>query len=268
MQPGLPALLRHEAVGSPGGILVVESLVGCADCLFVGIRHSRLVETRKVGQSIIGCGRHHPGIASFAEIRAKTVIVLEDQRGLRTHLSKRRVPTHRRIGEVDVELGDHRLSLQFQVCRRRKVGFFDILQIIGKSLLRRTSAAGIPFDGSLVDHDGKSESGMGLGRCHNLQRRLIQGIARSIPIEDYAIDSAAHHVVNLICDFGGIGRVVTNVHVVRLPEPQFHVGEDLCRRAGIKQSVDVNLAHISRAEVAVGQRRKCIRGACVVGSLG
>ncbi len=142
------------------------------------------------------------------------------------------------------------------------------MQIVDQRLLRRTSAAGIPLDGPLVDHDGKSEPRMGLGLRHDLQRRLIQRIPGSIPIEDHTIDSTAHHVINLIGNFGGVGRVISDVHMVRLSEPQDHVGVNLRRIARIKQVVNVDLADISCAEVAIRKAGERIRGAGVIGGLG
>src|SRR5438309_8196828 len=52
--------------------------------------------------------------------------------------------------------------------------------------------------------------------------------------------------------------------MVRAPKPEHQVGEDLGRRAGIKQSVNVNSAHISRTDVSIVLERKSVGGAGIV----
>lgn len=251
LQPGLPALLRHYAVRSPGSVLVVEAFVGGSDGLNVRVGHSCLIEARQVRQTVVGSGWHDPGITAVRQVSRKSVIVLEDQHRLRAHLRERGVPVYGRVRKVDVELSNYWLALHRHVGRRSEVGLFDVLQVIHQCLLRRATAAGIPLDRSLVDHDREGETGMGFGLCHDLQSGLIQSIARSIPVEDHAIDAPVDHVVNLALNFGGIGGVVADVHVVRLAEPEDHVGINFRSRTGVKQRVDINLAHIPGAEIAI-----------------
>jgi hypothetical protein len=108
---------------------------------------------------------------------------------------------------------------------------------------------------------------MRLGLRHNLECRLIHGIAWPIPVENHSVDTAADHVVDLGRNFCRIGGVVSDVHVVRLAEPENHVRINLRGRARVEQRVNIHLAHISGAEIAVRQGRKTVRRACVVGGL-
>ncbi len=108
---------------------------------------------------------------------------------------------------------------------------------------------------------------MRLGLRHYLERRLIHRIARPIPIENHSVDAAADHVVDLGRNFCRIGGVVSDIHVVGLAEPENHVSINFRGRTRVKQRVNINLAHISGAEIAVGQGCKIVRGACVVGGL-
>ena len=92
---------------------------------------------------------------------------------------------------------------------------------------------------------------MSFGLRHDLERGLIDGIAGAIPIENHTIDSAADHVIDLIFHLSRIGRVVPDIHMARLPEPQNHVGVDLGRRAGIEQRMHIDFADVAGAQVAV-----------------
>lgn len=212
-------MLRHNASRSPGCILVIEAFVGGSNRLLVRVRHSRLIKTRQVGKSVIAGGRHDPGIAAFSQVGVEAIVVLKNQRGLRAHFGQSCAPAYRRIREVHVELGDHRLPVDLHVCRRWEIGFLDVLKIVHQCLLWRTSLARIPLNRSLVDHDRKGEPGMRFRLRHDLKSGLIQRISRTIPVENYAVNSTAHHVIDLALHLVGVGGVVANVHMVRLSEP-------------------------------------------------
>jgi len=172
------------------------------------------------------------------------------------------------VGKIDVEICDHWLPLQLHVRGRREIGLFDILQLANESLLRRATAARIPFDCSLVDHDGKGEPGMGLRFCHDEPRGLIDAVARAIPIDHHAIDAAADHICNLAMNLCGVRRAVAHVHVVRLSKPEQQVSVDLRIRAGIQQRMDVGLTYIASARISIRLgdetvgRAGVVRGLC------
>ena len=109
---------------------------------------------------------------------------------------------------------------------------------------------------------------MAFRRRHHQLRGLIDGISRPIPIDNHAINAAAHHVVNLALHLRRIRFAIADVHVVRLPEPKNHVGINLGRRARIEQSVNIDLADIACAPIVVGLSRKSICRAGVIGGLG
>ncbi len=119
----------------------------------------------------------------------------------------------------------------------------------------------------MVDHDRKCKAGMLLGLLHDQLCGLIHGITWPVPIDDHAVDTAAHHVVNLASDLIRVGRAVADVHMVRLPEPHHQMGVDLGARAGIKQRMDVDLADVSRAAVSIRLCLKRIRCARIIGGL-
>jgi hypothetical protein len=108
---------------------------------------------------------------------------------------------------------------------------------------------------------------MAFRRCHHQLRGLIDGISRPVPVDDYPVNPAAHHVVNLALHLRRIGLAIADVHVVRLPEPKNHVRVNFGRRSRIKQGVNVNLANVSRAPVIIGLRSKSVCCAGVIGSL-
>ena len=108
---------------------------------------------------------------------------------------------------------------------------------------------------------------MALRRCHHQLGCLVDRIVRPIPIDDHAINTAAHHVINLTLDLRRVRFTVTNIHVARLAEPENHVGVNLGCRARIEQGMDVNLADISRSSIIVRLCRKTVGCARIVGSL-
>ena len=168
------------------------------------------------------------------------------------------------VGEIDVEIGNDGLSLLSQVCRGRKVGLLDILQLTDQRLLRRAAGTGVPLDCALVDHDGESEAGMSFGLGHYEFCGLIDAVVRTVPIDDDAIDSAANHVRDLIVNLRRVRGAVADVHVVRFPEPQEQVSVDLGGCAGIKQRVDIYFADVAGSGVAIGLSDKTNGGAGIV----
>ncbi len=105
-------------------------------------------------------------------------------------------------------------------------------------------------------------------RCrHHQLGRLVDRIVRPIPVDDHAIDPAAHHIVNLALNLHWIRFAVANIHVARLAEPEDHVRINLRGRARIEQGMNVNLADISRSPIVVGLCRETIGRARVVGGL-
>jgi len=266
LQPSLPALLAHDAVRAPSCKRIVESLVCRPDRLLAGILHSGAIEARKIAQSEITVGRHHPGIAAIGQHMGKAIVILEDENRLHTQGRIHGRPINR-IGKIDVEVGDHRLPLPLHIRGRRKISLLQVLQLRDQSFLRRTSRARVPLDRSLIDHDRKREAGMAFRRRHHQLCGLINRIARPIPIDDHSINPAADHVVDLALDLGRVRGTVSHVHMVRFAEPKHQVRVNLGGRAGIKQRIHINLADIARAQVAVRLRGKAVGGAGVVRGL-
>ncbi len=267
MQPRLSALLPHNPVRSPGRQRVVESFIGRPNRLFVRIAQPRVVEASQVTHSII-CGRwHHPRVASVRKWLRKSAVILKNIYRMRAQRFVCGIPINRRIRKADVKIRNHRLSVDRHISRRCKVGLFHVLQVGHKRLLRRTPGARIPLDRSLIDHDRECEPRMAFCRRHYQLCGLIDGISRPVPVDNHAVNSAAHHIVNLALHLRRIGLAIADVHVVRLPEPQNHVRINFSRRARIKQGVNINLADISRASIVIGLRRKAVCRAGVVGSL-
>lgn len=268
MQPGLAALLRHHPVRAPRGVFVIETFVSRPNGLLVRKGHAGLVEAGQIGQPIVACRRHYPRITAIGKAGSEAVVVFKNQRRLDAHVRQRCAPTDRWIIQVHVELSEHGLTLKGHVRRRREVGFLDVLQVAHQRLLRRAAGAGIPLDCPLIDHDRESEAGMSFGLRHDLERGLIDGITRTVPIENHAIDSAADHVIDLILDLRRTGRVVADIHMARLPEPENHVGIDFGCRTRIEQRVHIDLADVSGSQVAIRQSAEAVGRTGVVGSLG
>jgi len=130
--------------------------------------------------------------------------------------------------------------------------------------LGRAARTRVPFDSPLVDHEGKSESGVLLGLGHERERSLILPVVGTIPIDDYAIDAAADHIADLVFNLHCVGRTVADVHVVRLSEPDHQVSVDLGRGPGIEQIMEVDLAYITGAAVAVRLAHKAVGSARIV----
>jgi len=197
---------------------------------------------------------------------AESSIVLKQKKRMSTQGGVHRVPVNR-IGKIDVEIRDDRLSLNRHVCRRRKVSAFDVLQLIDQSLLRRATGARIPFNGALVDHQSECKTRVSLGFGHDGLRCLINRVVGTVPVDDYAIDPAADHIVDLVLDLPGVGGVVTDIHVLRASEPEEHVGVNLRRSAGIKQRVNIDFTYISSAAIAIRLIGETVGRAGIVGGL-
>src|ERR1700692_697391 len=102
---------------------------------------------------------------------------------------------------------------------------------------------------------------------HHQFRACIYSVVGSVPINDYAINATAHHIVNLPLDLRGIGGTVADIHMVRRSEPKEEMRINFCSCSGIKQRVNIDLTHIAGAPVAVGLAREIIRCTGVIGSL-
>ncbi len=89
----------------------------------------------------------------------------------------------------------------------------------------------------------------------------------SVPINDHTIDAAADHVFNLSLYLCRIVRVVSHIHVASLAEPEQVMRENLSRISRIKKGMNVDLAHITCAQVAVGLAGEIVRRAGVVRGL-
>jgi hypothetical protein len=135
---------------------------------------------------------------------------------------------------IDTEICNNGLPLLHHVRGRRKICLLDVLQLTDQRLLRRATGARVPLDGPGIDHDGKGEAGMGFRFRHDQLCGLINGIVGAIPVNDYAVDAAANHVLDLEVDLRRVGRTVSHIHVVRLSEPKQQMRINLRRRSRIE----------------------------------
>src|SRR6202051_1025255 len=78
LQPGLAALLIHNAMGTPRCERIVESFVSRSDGLLVRKRHTCVVEAIEGADAVIAGRRHYPGIAAIAKNEAKSTIILKN----------------------------------------------------------------------------------------------------------------------------------------------------------------------------------------------
>ena len=95
----------------------------------------------------------------------------------------------------------------------------NVLKLTNQRLLRRAAGTGVPFDGPMIDHDGKGETRVLLSFGHDELRSLIHCIVWPIPVNDDAVNAAADHVGNLALDLCRVSGTVSDIHVVRLTEP-------------------------------------------------
>lgn len=193
----------------------------------------------------------------------EAVIVLKHEQRMRAHRGIRRIPVDAE-SQVDIKIGHHRLAIQGHVRRRREIRFLDVLQLIDQRLLRRASPTRIPLQRAFVDHDRKGESGMLLRLRHHQAGRLVDAVARPVPVDDHAVDPAADHVGDLVMDLVGIDRTVADVDVARLAPPHHHVRIHPRRVARIQQRMHIHLADVSRAPVAVNLRSEAVGRTCIV----
>ena len=263
MQPCLSAALGHGAVGAPTGKFVVKSFVGSTKCFQTAVRLPSFVKIGEIAYAQIRRLRHDPGKTSIADYMGEAAAVLEDKNRLARHGVFGRLPINR-IGTVHIEIADDRPSILPHVRWRIEVIALDILELLNQSLLRRTSAARTRLDCTLINNDRDAETGMALGLFYDKLRGLVTGGVGAVPVNHDAVNAAAGHILNLAFDLVAVGRTVSDVHVLGVAEPQHQMGVDLGSRAGIQQRMDIQLADVARAEVAVRLRREIACGAGVV----
>jgi len=197
-------LLAHDAVRSPTRQRVVETLVGRPYGLLVSEKLARIVKALEITDSGVGVCRHYPGIAPIAQRVGEPTIVLEEENRLGRKRSARGGPVNG-VREVNIEIGDDRLSLLSHVGRRGKISLLNVLQLAHQCFLRRTACTGIPLDRALVDHDREREAGMTFRFRHDEFRGVILAVIRPVPVDDYAVNSATDHVGDLLVNLTGIG---------------------------------------------------------------
>ena len=222
-----------------------------------------LIKACQVAHPIVGRRGHHPRVTAVAKEMCKAVVVLKNKRRLGRERRADRVPVDR-VRQIDIEVGHHRPPLLLEVGRRRKIRLLHVLHLTDECLLRRATAAGIPLDCALVDHDREGEAGMGLGFGHNEFCGLVDAVVRPVPVNDHAINTTTDHVRDLTVNLRRVGRVVADIHVVRRAEPQEQVSIDFGIRARVEQGVNVNLTDIGGAGITVGLVDETIGGAGVV----
>lgn len=263
LQPSLAALLAHNAVQAPRGQRIIKSFVRCADRFLVNKRHSCVVEAGEIAHPVVGRCWHDPGKTAIAQNVGEAAVVLKKKSRLRGERGAGRGPIHC-VVQVNVEVGDNRLALQSHISRGRKISLLDILQIADQRLLRIATRTRVPLDCALVNHDRESEAGMRLGLCHHELRGCVFVVSWTIPVNDHAVDSATDHVGDLIVNLSGVRGAVAHIHVVRSSEPNHEMRVNLSGRARVEQRMDVYLADIACAGIAVGLSREAIRGAGVI----
>ena len=138
LQPGLPALLPHDAVGSPGCKSVIKALVGGSDGFRIGLGETCVVEASQIPNAIVRSGRHDPRITPPAQRVGETAVVLKPEKRLRRQCSRDLTPIDR-VRKVHIEVGNDGPALRPHVSRRREVGLLDVLQLIDQSCLRRAA---------------------------------------------------------------------------------------------------------------------------------
>jgi hypothetical protein len=108
---------------------------------------------------------------------------------------------------------------------------------------------------------------MVLGFRHDQLRRLIDRVVGTVPVDDHAVDAAADQVRDLALNLIRVGGAVADIHVLRPAKPQKQVRIHLRRRPGIEQRMDVDLAYVTGAPVAVRLIHEAVGCARVVGGL-
>ena len=263
LQPGLPALLSHDAIRAPGRQRVIESLVGRTHRLLTRKRHSCVVEALQITHAVVRRCGHDPGITPFTQCVGESAIVLKEESRLARQRSAHIVPVDR-IGKIDVEVRDHWLAVLGHVSLGGEIRLLHVLQLANESLLRRTTRTGIPFDRPLIDHDREREAWMRFRFRHHQLRGLVDAVVRAVPVDNHAVYSTADHVGDLPLNLFRIGRTVADIHVVRASKPQHQMGIDLCSRARIEQAVNINFAHVAPSGIPVVLGRKTVCGTCII----
>jgi hypothetical protein len=110
LQPGLTALLPHDAPGSPGRQTVIEALVSCSHSLQARVFHARVIKTCEIAHAVIRSGGHYPRVTSVTQDMREATIVLEEKERVRAERGVQRVPVDG-VGKIDVEVGDDRLAV-------------------------------------------------------------------------------------------------------------------------------------------------------------
>lgn len=267
LQPGLTALLPHDAVGSPGSKSIVEALVGSPDGLLRRLREAGIVETSQVGHAVVGCRRHNPGVTPSAQRMSEAAVVLKPEQRLSRDSCRDLIPVDG-VGKVHIEVGHDRTALRPHICGRRKVGLLDVLQLLDQSRLRRAARTGVPLDRPLIDHDRETEAGMFFRFSHHQLRGQVSIVIGAVPIDYDAIDAAADHIDDLAVHLCGIGGTVPDVHVVRASEPEHQMRVHLGCRAGIQQGVHIHSAHVAGGRIAISLIRETVRRTRIVRRLG
>ena len=86
---------------------------------------------------------------------------------------------------------------------------------------------------------------------HHQFRGLINAVVRTVPVDNYAINSPTDHIGDLPMDLFRVGGAVADVHVVRAAEPQHQMGVYFRAGAGVEQVVNVEFTHIAHASISV-----------------
>jgi hypothetical protein len=209
LQPGLTALLAHDAIRAPGSEHVIEPFVSRTHGFLATKGLTCAVKALQIADAEVRSGRHHPGIAAFTQDMREAVVVLEQKGRLCRQGSAYIVPVYE-VGKINIEVCDHWSSRQSHVSRRGKVRLLDILQLADERLLRRTTRTGIPFDRTLVDHDRKGKAGMSFRLRHNQFRGLVDAVVGAVPVDNHAVNSAADHICDLPMDLFGVSRPVAD----------------------------------------------------------
>ena len=127
----------------------------------------------------------------------------------------------------------------------------DILEFLDELLLGCTAGAGSLRDRALIDHDRKSKAGMLFRLSHHQLRGLVNGIARTVPVDDHAINAPADHVCDLAVHLGRVVGTVADIDVPRVAPPEHQVGVDPGRRARIEQRMHIHFADVSCSPITV-----------------
>jgi hypothetical protein len=169
----------------------------------------------------------------------KTATVLKNEGWMGTGGRVHRIPVNS-VVQVDIEIRDHRPSIDSHVCGRWHKGLLHVLHLFDERLLRRTASTGAQLYCAFIYHDGKGEAGMLFDFSHHRQSSFVaESVARSVPVDDHTIDAAADHVRDLAMDLRWILRVVAHVHVAGIAKPGHQMGVYLGVRTWIQQGMDI-----------------------------